>query len=226
MDMTKTILVVGLGRFGLSLCERLVELGQRVVAADIDKVAVESVADKVELAAMIDVTDEDALEKIGAREVDTAVIAIGGNVEASVMAVAILKGFGIPHIVARADSHMTAKILARLGANKVVFPSKEMGEMVAEKVVHPSLFRFSRLHGEQFFVGEIHPHPEMLGKSLHQMDFRKQYQVTVLLIEREGHWRLPRPEELIQTGDRFMVCGSADQIESLITHIERGKESD
>ena len=76
MEDIKTILVAGLGRFGLSLCERLVELEQRVVAIDMDKDAVEAIADKVELAAQLDVTDEDALRKIGAHEVDVAVVAI------------------------------------------------------------------------------------------------------------------------------------------------------
>lgn len=222
MNKVNTILIVGLGRFGLSLCERLVELGQRVVAVDVDKDAVEEIADKVELAAVLDVTDEAALEKVGAREVDTAVVAIGGNTEAAIMATAILKSFAIPKILARADSKLMAKILARLGANKVIFLAKEMGEMVAEKVVHPSLFHFSRLPGENFFVGEIAPHPEMVGKSLQQLDFRKTYNATVMLVERDGRWTIPRPEEPIEAGDRFMISGKADEIENLIAHIEGG----
>lgn len=222
----KTILVVGLGRFGLSVCERLVELKQRVVAVDMDREAVEAVADMVELAAQLDVTDEDALEKTGAREVDAAVVAIGGNTEAAIMVTAILKGFNIPRIVARADSNLTAKILARLGADRVIFPSKEMGEMVAEKVVHPNLFRFSRLPGENFFIGEISPHPEMVGKSLHQLDFRKTYNATVMLTERNGHWTIPRPDIPIEADDRFVISGYASDIENLISHIERGKNGE
>ena len=226
MSEIKTILVVGLGRFGLSLCERLVELEQRVVAVDIKMEAVEDIADKVELAAQLDVTDEAALEKIGAHEVDVAVVAVGGNNEAAIMATAILKGFKIPHIVARADSMLMAKILARLGANKVVFPAKEMGEMIAEKIVHPSLSRFSRLAGEQLFVGEITPHAEMVGKSLHQLDFRKTYNATVMLVEHKGHWTIPRPDVAIEADDRFMISGKADEIESLIAYIEGGNTSE
>lgn len=226
MNEVKTILVVGLGRFGLSLCERLVELEQRVVAVDMDKDAIETIADKVELAAQLDVTDEDALRKIGAHEVDVAVVAIGGNTEAAIMATAILKGFEIPRIIARADSTLMAKILGRLGANRVIFLAKEMGEMVAEKVVYPHLFRFSRLPGENFFVGEISPHPEMVGKTLHQLDFRKTYNATVMLIEHKGHWMLPRPDMPIAEDDRFMISGHANEIEDLISHIERGKKGE
>lgn len=226
MNRIKTVLVVGLGRFGASLCDRLVELGQRVVAADRDKDAVAAVSDRVELAAQLDVTDEDALLKIGANEVDAAIIAIGGNTEAAIMATAILKDFKIPHIVARADSTLMAKMLARLGADEVVFPAKEMGELVADKVVHPGLFHFSRVPGEPFFVGEISPHPEMVGKSLHELEFRKTYNATVLLLQRRGHWTIPRVDMPIEADDRFMVSGSADEIQHLTDYIEGGRRSE
>ena len=142
------------------------------------------------------------------------------------MVTAILKGFGIPRIIARADSTLVAKILGRLGANRVIFLAKEMGEMVAEKVVYPHLFRFSRLPGDNFFVGEISPHPEMVGKTLHQLDFRKTYNATVMLLEHKGHWMLPRPDMPIEADDRFMISGHANEIEDLISHIERGKKGE
>ncbi len=223
MDKRKTVLVLGLGRFGLSLCEKLMELNQRVIAADINKDAVESIANGVELAAQLDVTDEKALEKIGAREVDAAVVAIGSNSEASIMATALLKGFRIPTIVARADSPLMAKILAQLGANRVVFPSVEMGRIIAERVIYPSLFQFSKLHGEDMFVGEIDIHPDMVGKSLQEMDFRKTYNATVLMIERNNRWIIPRPDDALEFDDRFMISGKAADIEKLMAYIKEGR---
>ena len=223
MEKNKTVLVLGLGRFGQSLCERLLELGQRVVAVDMNKDVVEAIADRVELAAQLDVTDESALEKIGAREVDIAIVAIGGTSEASIMATALLHGFKIPTIVARADSVLMAKILAQLGANRVVFPAKEMGQIIADKVVHPSLFRFSRLPGEDMFVGEVEIHPDMAGRTLHQMEFRKTYNATVLMVERGGRWIIPRPDDPIQPQDRFMISGTAEDIEKLMETIKQGR---
>lgn len=220
----KTIMVLGLGRFGQSVCERLVELGQHVIAVDIDKKALESVVSKVDLAAQLDVTDEDALDKIGAREVDIAVVAIGNNSEASIMVTALLHGFQVPYIVARADSVLMAKILAQVGARRVVFPAREMGQIVADRVVYANLHRFSHLQGEDLFVGEIGVSPEMVGKTLHEMDFRKTYHASVLMVEQKGRWILPRPNEPLEENSRLMIVGSPDDVDKLLDHVKEGQK--
>ncbi|MDO4785492.1 MAG: TrkA family potassium uptake protein [Fretibacterium sp.] len=224
MERAKTVLVLGLGRFGQSVCDRLTELGHHVVAVDMDREVVEAVSSRVELAAQLDVTDEDALEKIGAREADVAVVAIGGNSEASIMATALLNGFHIPQIVARADSPLMAKILARVGANRVVFPAREMGQIVAEQAVHPNLYRFTRLQGENLYVGDIGLHPEMVGRTLNGMKFEKAHNASVLMVEHRGAWALPDPNEPLAAEDRLMIAGAAEEVDRLIVHVREGQK--
>ena len=101
-EESKSYLVIGLGRFGTALCNRLVDLGQRVVGVDKVRAHVEELADRLDLAAQLDATDEEALVKVGAKDADVAVVAVGEGVEASVLATAILRDLGIPLVVARA----------------------------------------------------------------------------------------------------------------------------
>ena len=166
MDSKQTILVVGLGRFGVSVCEKLAELGQHVIAVDIDKQRVEEVADVVEYCAQLDATDEDLLVKVGAREADIAVVAIGNNIEASILASAILKGLNIPKVIARAQTSIHGRVLSRVGAHKVVFPERDAGKNIAETLVNPWLSAFSAVPGGGVLVGEIEASAGMVGKSL------------------------------------------------------------
>lgn len=133
----KTILVVGLGKFGHAACKRLTELGQHVMAVDMDKDLVEEVASEVEFAAQLDATDMDALEKIGARAADVAIVAIGGSFGSEVLIVVMLKMLKVPHIVARAENPLHARVLKQVGADYIVLPEREIGIQIAERIVHP-----------------------------------------------------------------------------------------
>lgn len=216
----KMIFIVGLGRFGVSLCEQLVDMGQYVVAVDRDPVRVEEMADTVDLCAQIDATDEEALIKAGAREADIAVVTIGENIEASVLATTILKGLEIPYLVARARNKIHARVLARVGAHKVIFPERDMGMKVAEQFIHPWLSQFSKLPGAEFLIGEITPVSDMIGKTLAELRFRTQYDAMVLLFRRNGAYFLPSADSVIQNDDRLLVAGKKESLGSWVTEVE------
>lgn len=216
MDSKQTILVVGLGRFGVSVCEKLAELGQHVIAVDIDKQRVEEVADVVEYCAQLDATDEDLLVKVGAREADIAVVAIGNNIEASILATAILKGLNIPKVIARAQTSIHGRVLSRVGAHKVVFPERDAGKNIAETMVNPWLSAFSAVPGGGVLVGEIEASAGMVGKSLMELEFRKTYNCIVLLFDRKGSRFLPRPDSVIQEGDKLLVAGTGEDIAQMM----------
>lgn len=216
----KMILVVGLGRFGISLCEQLVSMGQYVVAADRDPAKVQEMAEMVDLCAQIDATDEDALIKIGAKEADVAVVTIGENIEASVLSTTILKGLEIPHLVARAQTNLHARVLARVGAHKVIFPERDMGQKVAEQFIHPWLSRFSQLPGAEFLVGEIKPLSDMIGRSLAELKFRSKYDAMVLLFNREGSYFLPNADSVIQDRDRLVIAGRKESLSTWVVELE------
>ena len=212
----KVVLVVGLGRFGQALCRALVEQGNQVIAVDRSRQAVEEMAEIIDLSVQADATDMDALAKVGAKDVDIAVVAIGGHIESSILATTILKDLGVPNLISRAENAVHARVLARVGANRVVFPEKDMGERLALLLVHPWMSHFAQLPGSLVHVGEIRPLPEMEGKTLAELDFRTRYNAVVLNVNREGQRFIPRADTLIEQGDRILVAGLREDLEKWV----------
>ncbi len=208
----KVILVVGLGRFGQALCRKLAEQKNQVIGVDRSRQQVEEMADIIGLSVQTDATDVEALKKVGARDADIAIVAIGGNVEASILATTILKDLGVPHVISRAQNAIHARVLARVGANRVVFPEKDMGERLAMLLVHPWMSQFVQLPGSRFYVGEIHPLPEMEGKSLAELNFRTQYNAFVLNVSRSGERFIPCADTVIEKGDMILVTGHSEDL--------------
>ena len=216
MEKKQTILVVGLGRFGFSLCEKFSELGQYVMAVDNRKDRVESVASLVDFSAQLDATDEELLTRIGAKEADVAIVAIGGDIESSILSTAILRGMGIPTVIARAQTNIHARVLARVGVDKVIFPERDMGKRLAESIVNPWTADFTSMSGRDFLVGEVAVLPSMVGKTLMESDFQKTYNGVVLLFDRKGNRFLPRYDTVMQEGDKLLVAGSEENIKILM----------
>lgn len=213
----KMVLVVGLGRFGQSLCENLISMGQNVVGVDMNPERVRDMADMLDICAQLDATDEEALVKVGAKEADIAVVCIGESIESSILASTILKGLEIPLLVARAQSKLHARVLARVGVNKVVFPEKDMGQRLAEQFIHPWITSFSRLPGAEYIVGEINPLPEMVGNNLGKLHFRTKYDAIILLFNRAGAYFLPNADTVIEEEDKLLIAGVKESISKWLT---------
>ena len=216
MGKKQTILVVGLGRFGLSLCEKLSQLGQSVMAVDSRKDRVESVASMVDFSAQLDATEEELLTRIGAKEADVAIVAIGEDIESSILASAILRGMGIPTVIARAQTNLHARVLARVGVDKVIFPERDMGRRLADSIVNPWSADFTSMSGRDFLVGEVAVLPSMVGKTLVEADFQKTYNGVVLLFDRQGRRFLPRYDTVMEEGDKLLVAGSEENIKKMM----------
>lgn len=212
--MKKTVLVIGLGRLGNALCDKIVRLGHSVMAVDKTHSKVAEIADMVDMAVQLDATDEDALRKMGAKNADIAIVAIGENLEASVLTTSILRDFEIPKIVARAQTNLHAKILVKVGAHKIVFPEKDTGERLGELLIRPWLSSFSSLPGSDLLVGSVKPIPEMLGKSLIELDFRNTYNAIVLCIRRGEATVLPKGNTLLQEGDSLVLAGKEEDMKT------------
>ena len=128
----------------------------------------------------------------------------------------ILKDLGVPHVISRAQNVIHARVLARVGANRVVFPERDMGERLALLLVHPWLSHFAQLPGSRFYVGEIRTLPEMQGKTLVELDFRSRYNAVVLNINRSGERFIPTADSIIQEGDMMLVAGLREDLEKWV----------
>jgi len=210
---TSSVLVVGLGRFGASLATSLVGMGVEVLAIDTSQKRVDFWAEEIGHVRMADGTSSAALQQLGASGFDTAVVAIGTGLEASILTTAALSDLGIQRIWAKAITSEHARILERVGAHKVVFPEKEMGERVARMVRGRVLDYFPIDEG--FVLAELEPPDEMIGRSLAESGIRTRFDVTVVCVQpKGGSYSYATSETVLNKGDIVVIAGSTEAAEN------------
>lgn len=207
------ILVIGLGRFGYAVAWSLVCQGREVMAVDTDAVRVQRYADELTRVVQADATDEDALEQIGAREFEYAVVAIGNDIEASVLATLSLAKAKVPHIWARAVSRNHGEILNRVGAHHVVYPETSVGEQVAHAIAG-GMSQYIEFE-DGYVIARMTAPRETWNKTFDESGVRTKYGVTVVGLKRAGKdFIYARPETLVEPGDEFIVAGLTRKIET------------
>lgn len=209
--MVKSYAVLGLGSFGKSVARSFMELGIEVLAVDRNKIIVNEIASEVTYAVQMDVTNEDALRSIGIEKMDGVIVAIGENLEASVMATLLVKELGVPYVVAKAETDMQKKILEKIGADKVVFPEKEMGIRLAKNIAGNFLDVFD-LSSKDSMV-ELKVKEEWVGKSIRELDFRNRYHLNIVAFRREGKLdSFPDPDDVLQQDDIIITVGKNEDL--------------
>jgi len=213
--MKELFVVIGLGRFGMSVAERLVELDQDVIGIDIDEEKVKDAAEVLPSVFVADCTDEKALKEIGVQDAKTVVVSVGGNIETSVLSVAILHSLGVKEIYAKAINPLHGRVLAKVGATKVIFPEKEKGRDLANHLAGLDIIEALDSTGKYLFA-KIKAPQNFSGKSILQLDVRKRFGLTIIGIERNGKMDInPMPNEVIQENDYLLVVGKKDDIEKV-----------
>ncbi|MBP2365915.1 trk system potassium uptake protein TrkA [Pseudonocardia parietis] len=198
--------VIGLGRFGGSLALELVTGRTEVLALDHREKVVNEWADRLTHAAVVDCTDEQALRQLDVHNFPRAVVAIGAELESSILATSILAEFGVPRIWAKALSRQHARILERVGAHHVVLPEHDMGERVAHLVMGRML-DYIEFEDDYAMVKTLAPE-EAVGRPLGQSQLRHRYGVTVVSIKRRGEgFTYASSETVVQRGDLLIVAG-------------------
>ena len=207
-----TIAVIGLGRFGTSLALELVKGGREVLGIDSDEKLVQNISDQLTHVIQADSTDEAALRELGIPDFDSAVVAIGSDLEASILTASLLLQLGVPEVWAKATSASHGRILEQLGVHHVIFPEKDMGQRVAHMVSGETL---DYIQLDQDFVMAKTEAPEIFeGKTLSEMKFRSLHGVTVVATRKEGQSYLPSfPETVLNAGDLMIVAGTTKKVE-------------
>lgn len=180
----KEFIVIGLGRFGTSTARTLAQNNCEVLTLDRDEEKTRAMADIVTCAVTGDVTDPEVLSGLGIRNFDGAIVAIGKDLEASIMATMLLKEMGIRHVLAKAQSDVHAKVLRKVGADMVVFPEKEMGIRYANNLIHGNFFDAVELSSD-YSMMELNVRKEWAGKSLKELNLRAKYKVNIIGIKKE-----------------------------------------
>lgn len=224
MDVQQNFAVIGLGEFGIRICEMLAEGGGSVVAFDHDAQAVDRVKKIVPAAMVIDTTDENALRKAPLDDIDVAIVAIGDNKEASILTTTLLKEREIPYIVARAVSPLHAIVLKRVGASRVLKIEEESASRIANELINPeALNSLSVVEG--YGICEVKVPKFFIGKTLSQVALKEKFNITLITVvrleldidtvgnplNREAMYEPDNNLEL-QTGDKLFVFGSLEKI--------------
>lgn len=210
--MKKEFVVIGLGRFGGSIVSELVELDADVMAVDIDSALVDDYANIATQAVVADSTDESALKSLGIHNVEHVIVAIGENIQSSILTTLILKELGVPTLTVKAQNDHHEKVLRKVGADKVVRPELDMGIRVANNVVSNNIIDYLEL-SEEHSIAELHVNGKIAGHTLIDLDIRAQYGINIVAIKRRGKIHVsPRADEEIEKDDVLIIIGSDDDI--------------
>ena len=197
----KQFAVIGLGRFGTSVAMTLQQLGHEVLAIDADEERVQKISDQVTHVVQADTTDENSLQALGLRNFDAVVVAIGENVQANVATTLLVKDMGVPFIIAKARNALHGKMLEKIGADRVVYPERDMGQRVAHSLISSNVLDYIELSPNLSLV-EVTAPSLFVGKSLLQSNMRAIYGVNVVAGKRKDKLIVPpQPTEVIQESD-------------------------
>jgi len=211
----KEYVVFGLGRFGTSVARQLEKNGCKVMAVDSDPDRVSALAEDVTVSMHADISDVNALDELGINNFDGAIIATGGNLEASILATIWAKEHGVKTVIAKAYNQLQGRILTKVGADKIVYPEREMGVHLANSLVMNNLFDTIELSSE-YSIMDITIQKEWIGKNLKELKLRDKFHVDVIAIKRSGKMIVtPSADAPFLEGDVFVVLGKNDTLQRL-----------
>ncbi len=194
--MKKSIAVLGLGKYGRSLVENLYKMGADVLAVDAKEEIVNEISDRCTSAICADLTNEEEVIALGLKNMDIVITAMGRNLAASIMSVAVAKEQGVKLVVSKASTDRMATILTKVGADKILDPEEEGGVRSA-RILMSSLFRDFFEIDENMYMIEMQPKKEWVGKNLMELELRKNLNLNVLAVKEKGEkWSFVDPQKV------------------------------
>ena len=212
----KTFAVIGLGGFGEAVALELAGAGYEVLVIDTKVELIQKVADDVTCAVMGDAKDKAVLRAAGINNFDCVVVATAGSVENSVLVTLMLKDMGVPYVVAKAQSQLHAKVLARIGADRVIFPEHDMGRRLAQTLISSKVIDLIEL-SDSYSIMEIDAPTSWRGRSLGQINVRAAYGVTVMAVRKSDQDLVisPPADYVVEPQDELIVVGQNDVISTI-----------
>ncbi|WP_413381840.1 potassium channel family protein [Alkalihalobacillus sp. 1P02AB] len=213
--MKKQFIVIGLGRFGSSLTKTLIENGHEVLAIDKDLNLVEEMANIATQALQADCTDESVLQELDVRHFNHAVVAIGENLQASILTTLLLKEMGIPKVTAKAKNAVHGKVLTKIGVDQIIYPERDMGVRLGKQLSSDNLIDYIEL-SPYYNLVEMKAPSAMDGRTLAQLNIPTNYGCTIMAIKNNIDINVsPKAEDTIQAGDILLMIGSNEDIRNM-----------
>lgn len=209
----KSVLLIGLGRFGRHIAYKLNELDHEVMAVDMDEDRVSAVVDYVTSAQIGDCTKKEFLQSIGVKNFDVCIVAIGDNFQNSLETTSLLSELGAKKVVARAARDVHEKFLLRNGADEVVYPEKQLAQWTAIRYTSDHILDYIQLDGE-YSIFEVTVPKSWIGKSIIQIDIRRRYNINILALKHNGKMNLNiSPDSVLDADCTMLVLGEYDDIQ-------------
>ena len=216
----KSILMIGMGKFGHHLCQNLVDLGNEVMIVDTNQAVMEDLIPFVTSAKIGDCTSPDVLKSLGVGNFDLCFVCIGTNFQSSLEITSQLKDMGAKYVVSKANRDIHAKFLLRNGADEVIYPDRDIAEKVAMKFSANHVFDYIELTDE-FSIYEIPPMSQWVGKSIKELSIRNRYNINILGTKEHGEARLmPGPDYVIRANEHLMIIGRKEDVDRILAQIE------
>lgn len=215
----KSILIIGMGRFGRHLCKNLADLGNEVMIVDEKEENLEELLPYVVSAKIGDCTNEAVLRSLGVANFDLCFICIGTNFQSSLEITSLIKELGAKFVVSKANRDIHAKFLLRNGADEVIYPDRDIAEKLAVRYSANHIFDYIELTDE-YSIYEIPPLPSWIGKSLKESGIRNQYNISILGTKVGGRAKLmPQADYVIEADEHLMVIGKKSDIDRVLREL-------
>ena len=212
----KQYIVIGCGRFGSSVAKKMCQLGNEVMVIDKDEDSINNIAELVTHTAIVDVTEERDLKSIGLGNFDVVIVAISSDIRGSIMATVMAKEMGVPKVVCKAKDELQAKVLYKIGADKVVFPERDMGIRLAYNLASENILDQINLDPE-YSIMEIVTPQNWVGKTIIELNLRAKYDITVLAVKTQSGLKvMPSPNYKMQEKNILIIIGNTDKISDII----------
>ena len=212
MQKKKTYAVFGLGRYGAAVAKELVENGREVIGIDNNQKIVNDTIAFLPVCKCADVTDAEVISQLGIGNIDTVIVCMAGNLEASVMAVALCKEAGVKNVIAKCSNEMHQKILLRVGADQVVFPEKESGIRLAKNLLSSGFIDMISLSKDVSMV-EIDVRDEWIGKNLIELNLRKKYGFNIVAVKKGNAVNVSvNPEQVLDSEMSLIVIANTTKL--------------
>lgn len=211
----KQYAVIGLGRFGRSVAINLGNLGHEVLAVDTCEDNVERTVPYVTQAVQADATDEETIRELGISSFDAAIVCIGANTRSSILVTVLCKEMGVPQVIVKAEDELHAKILRKIGADRIVFPEQDMGYRVAKSLDAPGILDMMELAAD-YRIAEIIAPEDWCGRTLVEIHVRRNYGLAIIGIRRGREFiASPGAETRLHMGDALLVLGKQGDIDAI-----------
>ncbi len=215
----KSVLIIGLGRFGHHLCRNMAELGNEVMIVDQREEVLEDLLPIVTSAKIGDCTNEEVLRSLGVANFDLCFVCIGTNFQSSLEITSLVKEMGARCVISKANRDIHAKFLLKNGADEVIYPDRDIAEKLAVRHSANHVFDYIELTDE-YSIYEIPPLTEWLGKSIRDVNFRVKYQVSILGTKKGEDVRLlPAADHIFAADEHLMVIGKAEDLQKILKHL-------